>query len=133
MLDDLSTERVGFVGKNRRLDALGLERVQQFRDAGIGRGLVFLVGVVPGSEFCQRCGQLVGRPGRFGREPLDEFGDAVADHVFELLDRKGRPAVLCADPVSGIGKVVDGVQQGAVQIEKNRFNHGKCLLFVTSF
>nr|HRM28803.1 hypothetical protein [Gemmiger qucibialis] len=30
------------------LDALGLQCVQQCRNAGVGRGLVLLVGIVPG-------------------------------------------------------------------------------------
>ena len=117
VVDDLSTKSVRFVGKNGGLDALGLQRVQQFQDAGIGGRLVLLVGVVPGSEFSQRGRQLLRRAGIFRREALHQLRDAVAHHVLELFHRKGGPAVLCTHPVACIGKVVDGVQKGAVQIE----------------
>ena len=46
-----------------------------------------------------------------------QLRDAVAHHVLELFHRKGGPAMLCTHPVACIGKVVDGVQKGAVQIE----------------
>ena len=56
--------------------------------------------------------------------------DAGADHVLELLHREGRPAMLAAHPVAGIRQIVKGVQQGAVQIEDNGFDHKKRLLFI---
>ncbi len=121
--DDLPAERICLVGKDGGLDAFGLQGVQQLRDAGIGSRLVFLVGIVPGRELGQRRGQPFGRPGIGGRKALHQLRDAVADHVLELLHRKGRPAVLSADPVACIGQVVDGVQKGAVQIKKDRFYH----------
>ena len=93
------------------------DTLQQLRDAGIGGRLVLLVGVVPGSEFSQCGRQLFRRAGIFRREALHQLRDAVAHHVLELFHRKGGPAVLCTHPVACIGKVVDGVQQGAVQIK----------------
>ena len=115
--DDLAAERVGLVGEHCALNTLCPQLVQQLRDAGIGGRLVLLVGVVPGSEFSQRGRQLLRRAGIFRRKALHQLRDAVAHHVLELFHRKGGPAVLCTHPVACIGKVVDGVQKGAVQIE----------------
>ena len=115
--DDLAAERVGLVGEHCALNTLCPQLVQQLRDAGIGGRLVLLVGVVPGSEFSQRGRQLLRRAGIFRREALHQLRDAVAHHVLELFHRKGGPAMLCTHPVACIGKVVDGVQKGAVQIE----------------
>ncbi len=109
VLDDLSTKSVRFVGKDGGLDALGLQRGQQFRDAGVGGGLILLVGVVPGRELGQRRGQLLRRPGVSGGKALHQLRDAVADEMLVGLHWKGGPAVLGADPVGGVGEVVDGV------------------------
>ena len=110
VLDDLSTKSVRFVGKNGGLDALGLQRGQQFQDAGIGGRFVFLVGVIPGRKLGQRGGKLFGRPGVFRGKALHQLRDAVAHEVLVGLNWKGRPAVLGADPVGRVGQVVDGVQ-----------------------
>ena len=110
VLDDLSTKSVRFVGKNGGLNALGLQRGQQFQDAGIGGRFVFLVGIIPGRELGQRGGKLFGRPGVFRGKALYQLRDAVAHEVLVGLYWKGRPAVLGADPVGRVGQVVDGVQ-----------------------
>ena len=110
VLDDLSTKSVRLVGKNGGLDALGLQRGQQFRDAGIGGRFVFLVGVIPGRELGQRGGKLFGRPGIFRGKALYQLRDAVAHEVLVGLYWESRPAVLGADPVGRVGQVVDGVQ-----------------------
>ena len=123
VVDDAAAEGVRLVGKDRRLDALGPEGIQQLRDAGIGGGLVLLVGVVAGGELGQGGGQLFGAAAVRRGEALHQLGDAVAHHVFVLLHRKGGPAVLGADPVAGVGQVVDGVQEGAVQIKENGVDH----------
>ena len=115
--NDAAAQGIGLVGEHRALDALGFQCVQQCRNAGVGRGLVLLVGIVPGGELRQRRRQLRRGAGVGGGEPLHQLGDAVAHHQLELRHRKGGPAVLCTHPVAGIGKVVDGVQQGAVQIK----------------
>ena len=115
--NDLAAQRVGLVGEHCALNTLCPQRVQQLRDAGIGGRLVLLVGVVPGGELGQRGRQLLRRAGVLRREALHQLRDAVAHHVLELFHRKGGPAVLFTHPVSRIGKVVDGVQKGAVQIE----------------
>ena len=51
--------------EKRRSGRLGLQRSQQFQDAGIGGRFVFLVGVIPGREVGQRGGKLFGRPSVF--------------------------------------------------------------------
>ncbi len=81
VLDDLSTKSVRFVGKNGGLDALGLQRGQQFQDAGIGGRFVFLVGVIPGRKLGQRGSKLFGRPGVFRGKALHQLRDAVAHEV----------------------------------------------------
>ena len=122
--NDAAAQGISLVGEYRALDALGLQCVQQCRNAGVGRGLVLLVGIVPGGELRQRRRQLRQGffqgglvPGPLRGKALHQLGDAVAHHQFELCHRKGGPAVLGTHPVAGIGKVVDGVQQGAVQIK----------------
>ena len=109
MLDDLSTKSVRFVGKDGGLDALGLQRGQKLGDAGVRGGLILLVGVVPGRELGQRRGQPLRRPGLRGGKALHQLGNAVADKMLVGLHRKGGPVVLGADPVGGVGEVVDGV------------------------
>ena len=117
MRDDLPAQRVGLVGKHRTLDARRLQLVQQLRGARVGGSLIFFVGVVPGRELGQRGRQLFRCAGIFRGKAFHQLRDAVAHHVLELLHRKGGPAVLCAHPVARVGQIVDGVQQGAVQIE----------------
>ena len=63
VLHDLSTKLVGLVGKDGRLDALGLQSVQQLCHAGVRGGLVLFVGIIPGAERCQRGRQLLRRAG----------------------------------------------------------------------
>ena len=46
----------------------------------------------------------------FRGKALHQLRDAVAHEVLVGLYRKGRPAVLEADPVGRVGQVVDGVQ-----------------------
>ena len=117
MGNDLAAQRVGLVGEYRASDAVCPQLVQQGGNAGIRGGFILFVGVVPGGELGQRGRQLLRRAGILRREALHQLRDAVAHHVFELFHRKGGPAVLCAHPVARIGKVIDGVQQGAVQIK----------------
>ena len=117
MLDDLAAQRVSLVGEHRALHARGVQRVNEGSNARVRRGLVLLVGIVPGGKLRQRSGQLLRCAGIGGRKPLHELRDAVAHHVLELFHRKGGPAVLCTHPIACIGKVVDGVQKGTVQIE----------------
>ena len=117
MGNDLAAQRVGLVGEHRAPDAVCPQLVQKGGNAGIGGGFILLVGVVPGGEFGQRSGQLFRCAGIFRGKALHQFRDAVAHHVLELFHRKGGPAVLCAHPVARVGKIVDGVQQGAVQIK----------------
>ena len=74
VLDDLSTKSVRLVGKDGGLEALGLQRGQQFQDAGIGGRFVFLVGVIPDRELGQRGGKLFGRPGVFRGKRSTSFG-----------------------------------------------------------
>ena len=115
--NDPAAQGVGLVGKDGAPDAEAVQGVHQRGNAGVRRCFIFFMGIVPGRELGQRGGQLLRAAAVGGGEPLHQFGDAVAHHVLELLHREGGPAVLCADPVPGIGQIVDGVQQGAVQIE----------------
>lgn len=108
---------VSLVGEHRALHACGVQRVNEGSNARVRRGLVLLVGIVPGGKLSQRSGQLLRCAGIGGRKPLHELRDAVAHHMLELLHRKLRPPVLCAHPVACISQVVDGVQQSAVQIK----------------
>ena len=117
VLHDLSTKLVGLVGKDGRLDALGLQSVQQLCHAGVRGGLVLFVGIIPGAERCQRGCQLFRRAGALRGETFYQFGDAIAHKVLVSFYGKGRPAVLGTDPVGRVGQVVDRVEQGAVQIK----------------
>ena len=67
-----------------------------------------------------------------GAEPLHQFWDAVTDEVFILCGVMFRPAVGFAHAVGGISQVVDGIQQGSVQVKQYGFKHSvhlKILMF----
>ena len=116
-------ELIGLVGVDGHPDALGMQPGQQFRHTGIRRGLVEHVGAVPGIEFLQGGGEFFRRALGFRAEPLHQFGDAVAHKIAVSVHRIGGPAVGRTDEVGGIRQVVDGVQQGAVQIKQYGFIH----------
>ncbi len=82
------------------------------------------VRAVIGLKISQRVGQRCG-VARVGRgQPLNQFGDAVADKIAELVGRVPRPAAPRADAVAGVGQVVQRVQQCAVQVKNDGFVHG---------
>ena len=123
---------VGLVGVYRHPDAFLVQPGQQFRHARVGRRLVEFVGAVLDVKLFQRGGQLFRRALRFRAEPLHQFGDAVAHKITVLRHIVGGPAVGRAHPVGGIRQVVDGVQQGAVQIKQYSCIHSPCSLFIVT-
>ena len=62
-----------------------------------------------GQSFLQL---LLGRA--LGGKPLHQLGDAVAHLGLVGLHGVGGPAPLGAHPVSGVGQVVNGVEEGSV-------------------
>ena len=126
---DLPAKAVRLVGVNRQGHSPSPQPLQQCRDAVIGPCLVHVVGAVIGGKLGESIGQQQGTAALLRRKPPHQIGDSMAHHGLELLCGVLRPAVPAADPVSGIGQVLNRVQQGAVQVKDHCMIHGPSPLF----
>ena len=118
-----SRHGVGLVGQHRHIHPRGLQPGDEVHHAGIGGGLVLLMGIVPGGELLQGFFQGGFVPVPLRGKALHQLGDTVAHHALILLHGVLRPAPPGAHPVARIGQVVDGIQQSAVQIKDHILIH----------
>ena len=106
------------VGEDRENHAGGTERIEHLDRSGVGGGVIFFVLAVVSTELGKRLLEHTAIAGVLGRhEALDQLEHTVAYLVAILVDGEGGPTVHLAGMVTCGGKVVEGVQDGAVQIK----------------
>ncbi len=123
MLHDIAAEAVGLVGVYGHLNACGFQSLGHLLDTGIRGGFLHIVRAVILAELGHSVQEHQRAAAVLGRKLCDEVGDAVADHGHEFLNRMFRPTVAAADIVSSACQVVDGVQEGSIQVEDYGTKH----------
>ena len=107
---------VKLIGYHRRTDSRRPEPVQQLQHPGVGGGLVLHIHQVVGPEIGQHL-MLQGLVRALRHRPVDQQPHAVAHEAADLLHRAGGQVVERQGVIGAVGQVLQGVQQGAVQIE----------------
>ncbi len=90
--------------------------VQHLHDAGVGGGLVLHVEEVVGPEIAEAFGGQRLR-GALGHSTGDEPAHSVAHKAADLVQGPAGQAVDCEGVIGAVGQVLEGVQQGAVQVK----------------
>ena len=120
MGDDALDGALVFVGGDGAGDAAVGELPEEFGDACVGRGEVVEVVVVVLAEVGAHGLDHACRARFFGECTLEEFGDAVADHVAVGGYGVGGESELCEGVVGGVGEVFYGVYECAVKVKDDK-------------
>ena len=108
--------RVKLVGIDAHLHARILQRAQHLRDAGVGLGAVVDVLTVAGLEVRQH-GFTLRVAGARRHRTSDQLCHAVANEHAHILDGMLRIAVHLKRAVDGVGQILQGVEDGTVQVK----------------
>ena len=100
--------------------------VEEFGDSGKGDGRILPVAGVGGAVFEQHLLGLVALGGAVtgGEDVAHEIEHPVPNEGAVVVDRMNGEAARCEDRVTRVGKILESVEEGAVEIENNGFFNG---------
>ena len=125
-LNALQGEVVRLVRDDADRHAVGGEPIEDLGDAGKRHGRVLPVARVSGTVFLEDGGDLfLGLRAHLGREDVaGKVDHAIADEDAVGIERMRREAAAGENVIAGVGKVLQGVEKGAVEVEEDSFGGG---------
>ena len=117
MLHDMLRGGLILIARHGELMAMLPQRRQQFGNALIRTGVIYIVGIIIRYEMRTHTQDILLRPLSLGQCAADEVVDAVAHHRRIGTDGMNGIAELLQGVIARVTQIVDGVEQGAVEVE----------------
>ena len=120
--DQVLRPRLELVGRHRQRDTGFVQVPEQLRHPGVGPGMrVDVRGIICLEIGQRRIHEALVRLQLRRQGARDEVADAVPHEAAVFREAVQREAALAQRVVDGLGEVFQGIDQGAVQVEKDQF------------